>query len=288
LKLSACSACYGSEDLFRVVDRLAELAFDGIELTVMYHVIPQSTSPTRRMEIRRYIHQKGLEISALHFIFPRGITFTGENPGERRLVSDHVTSVLELANDLEAPVVVVGGGGPRSIPADMPREVGTERVLEILQRVTERGSTLGIVTALEALNRYETNIANTLEECCGYVNRLNTPWLRVVGDTFHMNIEELSLGTAIEHADARLAHLHLADNHRLAPGDGHIDFPAVLEALRKINYSGYMSFELFSINPQLWYLPTFELCDKEVFKGMEYMRRIQMTPGNVTSKPGGR
>jgi sugar phosphate isomerase/epimerase len=278
LNLSACSACYGKENLFRVVDRLAELGFDGIELTVMYHAIPQSTSPQKRTKIRRYIRQAELQTSALHFIFPEKATFTHEDVEERRRVSDHMISVLELASDLEAPVVVVGGGGPRSIPAGMPREVGTERVLEILQRVAERGSTLGIVTALEALNRYETNIANTLEETCGYVDQLNTPWLRVVGDTFHMNIEELSLGTAVKRAGARLAHLHLADNHRLAPGDGHIDFPAVLEALRKINYSGYMSFELFSITPQLWHLPTFGLCDKEVFKGMEYMRRIQITP----------
>ena len=89
-----------------------------------------------------------------------------------------------------------------------------------------------------------------------------------------MNIEDGPLGPAIETVGDRLAHLHIPDSHRLAPGGGHIDFPPVIEALRNIGYLGYVSFEFFSITPDLWYLPTFEACDDEVRKGIEYLRRL--------------
>jgi sugar phosphate isomerase/epimerase len=89
-----------------------------------------------------------------------------------------------------------------------------------------------------------------------------------------MNIEEAALAAAIEKAGPRLTHLHLPDSHRLAPGGGHIDFPPILQALRNIRYAGFLSFEFFSISPRLWYLPTFEVCDAEVTRGLEYLRHL--------------
>ncbi len=273
IKTSACSANYGRADLFEVVDRLAEHGFDGVEITVMYHAVPDSTSVQRREEIKRYVRGKGLEISALHFIFPGGMKMTADDHGERTRIADHMVSVLELAADLEAPVVVVGGGGVRSLPEDVDREEALARVLGIYEDTMRRGEKLGVVAGFEALNRYETNLGFTLEECCAYVDRIGSPALKVVGDTFHMNIEEASLPAAVEKAGPKLAHLHLPDSHRLAPGGGHIDFPPIFEALRKIGYSGYVSFEFFSISPQLWYLPTFEACDSEVAKGLDHLRK---------------
>jgi sugar phosphate isomerase/epimerase len=242
LKTSACSANYGREDLFRIVDRVADHGFDGIELTVMYHVVPGETSSERRAEIRRYIAGKGLEISALHFIFAPGMKMTSDDPVVRQGVADHMVSVMQLAADLEAPVVVIGGGGVRSIPPSMAREDGFKRVMGVYTDVARRSEALGVVAGFEALNRYETNLGHTLAECCDLVDRL--------------------------------AHLHLPDSHRLAPGGGHIDFPPVIEALRNIGYRGYVSFEFFSISPDLWYLPTFEACDAEVRKGIEYLRQL--------------
>lgn len=274
IKVSACSANFGHEDLFRVVDRLAEHGFDGVEITVMYHAVPSETSGQRRNEIRRYLAGKGLEISGLHFIFPGGMKMASDDANERQRVADHMVSVLELAADLHAPVVVIGGGGVRSIPESMDRSAGLDRVLGVYERTVRRGESLGVLAGFEALNRYETNLGHTLEECCGYVERIGSPVLKVVGDTFHMNIEESSLPGAIEKAGACLAHLHLPDSHRLAPGDGHIDFPPIFDALRRIGYSGYVSFEFFWISPRLAYLPTFEACDAEVRKGLECLRRL--------------
>jgi 5-keto-L-gluconate epimerase len=274
IRVSACTANYGRADLFRVVDRLAEHGFDGVEITVMYHAVPADTPAARRQEIRRHIAARGLEISALHFIFEGGMRMASDDPAERARVADHMVSVFQLAADLEAPVVVIGGGGARAVPEGMDREEGVARVLGVYEAALRWAEALGVVAGFEALNRYEANLGFTLDECRGYAERIGGPAIKVVGDTFHMNIEEASLPAAIERAGPGLAHLHLVDSHRLAPGDGHIDFPPIFDALRKIGYGGHVSFEFFSISPRLWYLPTFEACDAEVAKGLRYLRDL--------------
>jgi 5-keto-L-gluconate epimerase len=90
-----------------------------------------------------------------------------------------------------------------------------------------------------------------------------------------MNIEETSMPAAIEAAGDRLAHLHLPDSNRLAPGSGHIDFAPILRSLRTVGYTGFLSFEIFWIAPDTPYLPTFEECDAQNANGIKYVRELE-------------
>jgi sugar phosphate isomerase/epimerase len=65
-----------------------------------------------------------------------------------------------------------------------------------------------------------------------------------LADTFHMNIEEVSIPQALEFAAERLGHVHLVDSNRRAPGQGHIDFAACAAALRRTGYAGYLCAEI--------------------------------------------
>jgi sugar phosphate isomerase/epimerase len=277
IKVSICSASYGRANLFTIVDRLAVHGFDGIEITVMYHANPAETSAQQRREIRRHLEKSGIAPSALHFIFGPGLKMAAEEPSERARVTTEINAVLELAHDLGAPIVVVGGGGVRAVPVGLDRDTGVQRVVEVLGNSARHAEKVGVAIGLEAINRYETNLGRTLGECKRYVQAIGSPAMRVVGDTFHMNIEEASLADAIVDAGPLLGHLQLEDSHRLAPGGGHIDFPAIVDALRRIDYNGYVSFEFFWIAPELLYLPTFEACDAEAARGLQTMRALLRT-----------
>src|SRR4051794_25500613 len=122
-KISSCSATYGHADLFKVVDRLAALEFDGIEITAMYHCVPKETPASRRREIREWIKASGLDISGLHYIFEPGTSMVADDAAERRRVTGHAHLILELSHDLECPMVVVGGSKQRSVPVGMSREI---------------------------------------------------------------------------------------------------------------------------------------------------------------------
>lgn len=274
-KISACSANYGRADLLKVIERLGALDYDGIEITVMYHAVPDQTSPARRKEIKARIREAGLKTCALHFIFAPGLQMAVDDAAQRERVVEHVGSVIDLAQDLDAPRIVFGGGGVRAIPQGVAREEGEKRVVEGLAKIARRAEPSGTVICLEALNRYEANLGRTLADCSAIVDRVGSPMLKVAGDTFHMNIEESSMPAAIEATGARLAHLQLPDSHRMAPGGGHIDFVPIFRSLRKIGYDGYLSFEIFWIAPELPHLPTWDACDDETSKAIKHVREIE-------------
>ena len=104
----------------------------------------------------------------------------------------------------------------------------------------------GAVLCLEPLNRFETSFVNLASQAVEIVDRVNSPACKLLLDTFHMNIEEKSLGDAIRLSGPRLAHVHACENDRGAPGTGHIDWQEVARALRDIDYQGPLVIESFT------------------------------------------
>ena len=88
----------------------------------------------------------------------------------------------------------------------------------------------GVVLCIEPLNRFETSVINLASQAIDVVDRVDHPACRVMLDTFHMNIEERSIGDAIRAAGKRLHHMHLCENDRGAPGSGHVPWQEVAQA----------------------------------------------------------
>ena len=97
---------------------------------------------------------------------------------------------------------------------------------------------------IEPINRYETELINSLDECLEHIEQIGAPNVKVLADTFHMNIEETDFVNALRMCGSRLGHVHLADSNRSAPGTGHFAFPALLDVLKEMNYGGDLAFEI--------------------------------------------
>ena len=104
----------------------------------------------------------------------------------------------------------------------------------------------GVCLALEPLNRFETSFINLTEQALELVELIGSPAVGLMMDTFHANIEEKHLGAAIEMAGDKLWHIHANENDRGIPGTGHVAWPEVGAALKKINFSGALVIESFS------------------------------------------
>ena len=96
---------------------------------------------------------------------------------------------------------------------------------------------------LEATNRYESSVANTLEETVRITDHIGGQMLSVLPDTYHMNIEESNPLEALDHYQGRYQNIHLSDNNRLFPGLGHISFESYLQKLKSIHYQGLLGIE---------------------------------------------
>jgi len=104
-----------------------------------------------------------------------------------------------------------------------------------------------VVLCVEPLNRFETSFLNLASQAIEVVDRVDHPACGLLLDTFHMNIEERSIGDAIRAAGARLKHLHACENDRGAPGSGHVGWDEVAAACRAIDYRGPAVIESFTL-----------------------------------------
>lgn len=101
----------------------------------------------------------------------------------------------------------------------------------------------GTVVYLEPLNRYQDHMINTLADARRYIVENDLKHVQIIGDFYHMNIEEDNLAQALHDNRDLLGHVHIADNHRYQPGSGTLDFHALFEQLRADNYQGYVVYE---------------------------------------------
>lgn len=126
----------------------------------------------------------------------------------------------------------------------------TDLLVTQLRELAEYAGDKGAVLGVEPLNRFETSFINLAAQAIEVVDRVDHPACRIMLDTFHMNIEEKSLGAAIRATGKRLVHLHACENDRGAPGTGNVTWGEVAAALREIGYDGPVVIESFTSKVQ--------------------------------------
>jgi D-psicose/D-tagatose/L-ribulose 3-epimerase len=119
-------------------------------------------------------------------------------------------------------------------------------LVEQLSQLAGYAGDHGVALGLEPLNRFETSFINLAEQVVEVVDRVDHPACGVMLDTFHMNIEEKSLGDAIRRVGPRLKHVHTCENDRGIPGSGNVAWDEVAAALRDIEYDGPAVIESFT------------------------------------------
>jgi len=88
------------------------------------------------------------------------------------------------------------------------------------------------------LNRYEGYLLNTAAEGVAFVQEVGLPNVKLLLDTFHMNIEEDSFYDAILTAGSHLGRLHTGECNRRVPGKGRLPWWEIGNALRDISFNG--------------------------------------------------
>lgn len=115
-----------------------------------------------------------------------------------------------------------------------------------MQTLADIAAKYNITLNMEVLNRFEGYLLNEASEAVRYVKAVNKPNVKVMLDTFHMNIEEDSIVEAIRLAGDLLGHVHIGEANRRCPAPGgRIDWKAMGDALKEVHYDGYLVMEPF-------------------------------------------
>lgn len=163
---------------------------------------------------------------------------------------DYIRHCVNAANQLGAanlvgPIYSAVGRVWQQTADDRARD--EELLVKNLTALGKYAREKGVVICVEPLNRFETSFINTAEQAIRIIDQVDLPSCKIMLDTFHMNIEEKSLGAAIRRTSkARLAHVHACENDRGAPGSGNVTWGDVGQALRDIQYDGPVVIESFT------------------------------------------
>lgn len=232
----------GIDRLGEIAPHVARLGFDLIEIPI------ESPTDLDYGRAAPVLKDLGLSASVCAAMSPDR-DFIHADESIRRNAVTYVRHCIDAAKTLGAANVVgplysaVGRTWQQS--ADERRR-DLDVLVPQLKELATYAADRGVVLCVEPLNRFETSFLNLASHAIEVVDRVDSPGCGLLLDTFHMNIEERSIGDAIRAAGKRLKHLHACENDRGAPGTGHIDFAEVAAACREIGYTGPAVIESFT------------------------------------------
>ena len=145
------------------------------------------------------------------------------------------------------PAIAAVGGmlAPALIYAFFNYSDEVARAVDSQQQVGAHAARVGVTVGLEALNRFECYLLNTMADLAGFVRRVDHPNIRAMYDTFHSNIEEADPIAALTRHKAEVVHIHISENDRGVPGRGNIPWDQTFAAIRDIGYDGWLTIEAF-------------------------------------------
>ena len=237
IKIAYNTLVYANEDISEGIKRLSKFGYDGVDFV-------GEPDKYDSKHIKMLLEKNNIEASSICGVYTTERDFVSSNPIIRTQAVEYVKQLVDFASMIGAKAISIQASACMKINAQSAFENEWAWAVDGIREAGIYAEKKNINLTLEAWNRYETYFINRLEQALKMVNEIALPNVGVMGDTYHMNIEEADMGEALRKVGDKLYYLHIADSNRAAPGRGHIDFNEIANALSEINYDGWVSMEL--------------------------------------------
>jgi len=233
------------DDLGISIPKAKAAGFDGVEL---FTASADAVSPDRLAQL---LDENGIELAAvgtgagkalhqMHLVSP--------DKEIRRKARDFIRAMIDFAAQFNAPAIIGSMQGCLEQGVLRKESVGQRQqaldwLAESLDELGQKAAACGVNLLFEPLNRYESDMVNTLGDGVRLIKSLSCKNVLLLADLFHMNIEEESIADSIRTAGCYIGHVHFVDSNRRPAGMGHINLADVAVALRDIDFNGYASAE---------------------------------------------
>lgn len=231
-----------SEELLPTLDRLKEIGYDGVECLI------GSPDVSAYKHFGDHARNLDLEVSCV-FVLGKDENPISPSATVRAKGLDRIKWAIDRAHDMQAKVIC----GPfhsavATFAQHAPEEQEYGWSAEILHAAGDHAEQADIILALEAVNRFECYLCNTMQQLALLVNKADHPHVKAMFDTHHANIEEKKIKQAIHAIAPLLSHVHISENDRGTPGDGHVQWDETFATLAEIDYKGWLTIEGFTRN----------------------------------------
>lgn len=219
---------------------IRETGFDGVEIPIF------DGAPSDYAALGRRLDALGLARTAVSAIGDPSLDLISPDAAVRRAGINRMRWVLDCSAALGADRVsgplhsVLGQFSGRG-----PTKEELARAADSQQQIGEHAANVGVTVGLEALNRFECYLLNTMADLTAFVRRVGHPKIKAMYDTFHANIEEADPVGALVKSSEDVVHIHLSENDRGVPGRGNIPWTETFAAIKSIGYDDWLTIESF-------------------------------------------
>lgn len=220
--------------------RASALGFDAIEV---FAPAVEAVDPSR---LQPLLEDHQLQLAALGtgagWVKHR-LSLTSAVEDERKRACAFVKGIVDAAAPLGASAIIGSMQGRWSDEVNKQTALGY--LAQALEELGEHAGSHGVPLIYEPLNRYETNLCNTVADGVALLDSLSTTHVVLLADLFHMNIEEQNIADALRLGGKHIGHIHFVDSNRRPATCGHLDYHPIATALKDIGFMGYVCAEAF-------------------------------------------
>jgi D-psicose/D-tagatose/L-ribulose 3-epimerase len=231
-----------TNDSFHLIKKFRDWGFDSIEIAI------EDVSHVKPAALKKALDDNGIVCDTVCAALGPGRDLRGSKTDQQTGL-DYMKGLLDIMAETKSKVLVgplysaVGRAEPRE---DDEYKRQWDIVVKNLQTLSAYARERKIKLAIEPLNRYETDFMNICAQAMKMVNDVGDDAIGLLLDTYHMNIEEKNSAAAIRAAGNKLFHFHACGCDRGTPGNDHIDWKSIVEALKEIKYNASAVIESFT------------------------------------------
>jgi D-psicose/D-tagatose/L-ribulose 3-epimerase len=249
---SICNEAFEKWTFADACKAIRKAGYTGIEIAPFTLAErPSEVTADARRECRDTIRSEGLAFVGLHWLMvsPKGLHVTTPDAALRRQGWDHIRDLIDLCADLGPDgVMVFGSPKQRASTGGLSREEATRHFIDGLAGAAGHAEARGVTVLAEALPIGQCDVVQTLAEAVAVVKEIGSPAIRTMFDVHNAVDETEPHAALVERYFEYIRHVHVNELDGAHCGAGDYDFKPVLGALRRRNYSGWVSLEAFDFS----------------------------------------
>ena len=229
------------EEHFPLFEKLKAIGYDGVELPIF------DMNLDRFQKVGKRLDSVGLERTAVTVctdtenpISPdAGIRAAGLARLKKALDMCAASGATHLCGPLHSAIGTFSGAGATAEEWKWGKET--------LTKAADYAQKNNVTLVVEYLNRFECYFLTSAADDAKFCREVNHPNLKMMYDTFHANIEEKNLAAAMQSCWDQVVHVHISENDRSTPGEGHVDWDTTFQMVKQLRYDGWLVVEAFGL-----------------------------------------
>jgi len=235
MKLIALASFFGPEEVS--IPKIAEMGYNGLEVWPKYPPPAGARLGITTQRLLDLCSEYDLTVVASPI---GGMDLFSRSNSKREVAIKNFGENLKWLNSVNGRIAQCVPGWGYTVFRGY-EAIQRAEVIQMLKKVGKIAQDYGIIIAVEPCNRFETSYMNTLHDAISVIEQVGLDNIGICADTYHMDMEEPDPLEALREARRYLAHVHLSDNARLAPGLGSMDIKGIISTLVDVGYKGAIS-----------------------------------------------